>query len=731
MMILRIRSGKAIPESATILFGLLAVAALTLDLRAGEPGAEPQHFVRITSKASLIHLGSLDSFDITTEGTQAAEWLYDALANQRPESARAALRIYQRIIPSENFGGEYTALEWLGEFLVAPQAEKEKMLAADRVGAAWYEHLAQNNFALLKDYLKQKYHLLEWKDRKTPKTEASFRFLEDFVLFNNPRRDRWERTSKTLAVLGLKKGDIVADIGCGPGYYSFRFGELVGKEGLVYAADNNRQHVQYVTGLAKKLGVTNVVGIEVLPSGIRLPQKVDMAYVCSLYHNIYALSSVEERKTFLDGIKALLKPGGRLIVIDNDLVEDQKLPYHGPYIARELIINQLWYHGFRLMETHQFIPQRYILVFTLQPGPEPPELQPGSRLPDDCIAIPGKTSLVRALKTTTWPAFTEDGRKLARRFLAALETKDPGKLQAVRDGYRALSQKERFGDEYTAFQWFCEYLLASPNQREEMLSDWAVREYFDRLAGDDFSPLKRYVHYKYFLDEVLDEEDAARTGRKKRDLISLDELQLPESSGFTLDQLNERGDFIAFNNPHREGWEKTSKILELLDLKQGMAVADVGCGPGYYTFKFSRLVGPKGRVYAVETVDKHLDYIKEVAKRHGVRNLGPILSRDNDTRLPLASVDVAFVCSLYHGLYLTSLEYVKDGFVTSIRRSLKRGGRLVIADNAILEGGADVPYYGPGISKELIITQLKHYGFRLVQSAQFIPQRYVLVFELE
>ena len=123
-------------------------------------------------------------------------------------------------------------------------------------------------------------------------------------------------------------------------------------------------------------------------------------------------------------------------------------------------------------------------------------------------------------------------------------------------------------------------------------------------------------------------------------------------------------------------------------------------------------------------------YIDGVCKKHDIHNVETVLARDNNTRLPPNSVDLVYICSMYHAIYMTSLEYVKDGFINTLKPAMRKGARLVIADNAILKT-QDNPYYGPTIAPELIITQLKHYGFRLVDRAQFIPQRYVLVFELE
>jgi predicted methyltransferase len=176
-------------------------------------------------------------------------------------------------------------------------------------------------------------------------------------------------------------------------------------------------------------------------------------------------------------------------------------------------------------------------------------------------------------------------------------------------------------------------------------------------------------------------------------------------------------------------WEKTSQVLEFLSLKPGSSVADVGCGPGYYTHKFSDVVGEDGLVYAVDTDTEELDYVGGSASRHGVRNIRPVRASLNDTKLPRDCADVVFLCSLYHGVYVSSLESVRDEFIASIKKALRKGGRLVIVDNDILPDD-QVPYIGRRIDRRLIIRQLEHYGFRLVDSAQFVPQRYVLVFRI-
>src|SRR5262245_36260406 len=93
----------------------LAVSA-QFAIVAGPPASTGMDAViTISNRMSLIHLGSLDSFDITKGGKEAAGLILKFLEKGDRDSARIALDIYKKIIPDENFGGEYTALQWFLE----------------------------------------------------------------------------------------------------------------------------------------------------------------------------------------------------------------------------------------------------------------------------------------------------------------------------------------------------------------------------------------------------------------------------------------------------------------------------------------------------------------------------------------------------------------------------------------------------------------------------------------
>jgi ubiquinone/menaquinone biosynthesis C-methylase UbiE len=352
---------------------LSVVASLFIGLNTPAETSQPEvpdsssaDWIRVTSKRSLANLESIDSFGITEQGTLAAKLLLEFLETQNLDSVRAAQQIYTRIIPKENFGGDYSALQWFSEYFLASPLQKQTLLTEPLV-ASYFQFFADNNFAALKEYLQRKYRLGIFSDQDSDKGRNRSAFLEDFILFNNPRRESWERTSKILDSLKIQPGTKIADIGSGPGYYSFQFAQRVGNTGQVFAIDTVKDHLDYIDRVSSRYNIQNIKTINNHNESLGLDkdQKVDIAFMCSLYHIIYIVYRESAREKFIENIKSALKQNGRFIIVDNSAVEDKDLPYHGPYLAKELIVAQLKHYGFNLESYEQFIPQRYVLTFRL------------------------------------------------------------------------------------------------------------------------------------------------------------------------------------------------------------------------------------------------------------------------------------------------------------------------------------------------------------------------------
>jgi SAM-dependent methyltransferase len=521
---------------------------------------------------------------------------------------------------------------------------------------------------------------------------------------------------------------------------------MVGPKGRVYASDINPRHCEYMSNLVQKLGLKNIEVIYSEPQNMKprpapgsqdlhgipgarptnglamgpdrslqgmasltnnaigLSNKVDMAFLCSLYHVLYTHTD-ENLAGLLESIKAVLKPDGTLAIIDNSPVEDKDLPYFGPFIAKELVVAQLKHYGFRLAGTHQFIPQRYLLLFKQVPQAPPAAPQKGAvsnamNIDETCVEVKSRKSLVRL------GAFMpgEKGRTAAQNLLEGLEKHQAEKIRAAKMTFAELIPQENFGGEYTALEWFCNYYLTAEAQRAALLTNALTSDYLHFFADTNWANLQEFLKRRYNLVEMPDKDTSEGEDRNSY-------LQ----------------DVIFFNNPRREEWEKTSLLINALQIKPGDYIADVGCGTGYYTFPFAEKAGPTGRVFAIETNEKHVEYITDFVKRNRVSNVRPIRSKINDICLN-EKVDMVYLCSLYPMIYLTSMEKPKDMFFESIKQAMKPGGRLVIVDNDIVELPT-IPYHASCIDRRLVIAQLKYYGFRLVATHQFIPQRYMLVFQ--
>jgi ubiquinone/menaquinone biosynthesis C-methylase UbiE len=135
-----------------------------------------------------------------------------------------------------------------------------------------------------------------------------------------------------------------------------------------------------------------------------------------------------------------------------------------------------------------------------------------------------------------------------------------------------------------------------------------------------------------------------------------------------------------FESESREVYVQRTAIVEAVGLKPGMAVADIGAGTGLFSRLFAERVGPEGKVYAVDIAKPFLDHIAREAMKRGHIQVQTIQGTQETTNLPPRSVDVAFLCDVYH--HLEQHERV----LASVHRALRPGGRLVVVEFDRREG---------------------------------------------
>ena len=129
-----------------------------------------------------------------------------------------------------------------------------------------------------------------------------------------------------------------------------------------------------------------------------------------------------------------------------------------------------------------------------------------------------------------------------------------------------------------------------------------------------------------------------------------------------------------FETESREIFHERARIVAALGLKRGMAVADIGAGTGLFTLPFAQAVGAGGQVYAVEIARNFLEHIRARAQQAQAANVQTILGTEKSVELPAASIDLAFICDVYH-----HFEYPQASLAT-LHQALKPGGTLALID---------------------------------------------------
>src|ERR1700751_1055075 len=107
--------------------------------------------------------------------------------------------------------------------------------------------------------------------------------------------------------------------------------------------------------------------------------------------------------------------------------------------------------------------------------------------------------------------------------------------------------------------------------------------------------------------------------------------------------------YIETMNRLERGIEaKIPAVIEKLRLKPGDIVADIGSGSGTFSIPMAKAIAPNGILYAVDSDSKMLDSVAERAKKAGVTNLRTVLGLNDDPKLPVKDVDVAFFHRVLH-----------------------------------------------------------------------------------
>jgi ubiquinone/menaquinone biosynthesis C-methylase UbiE len=171
----------------------------------------------------------------------------------------------------------------------------------------------------------------------------------------------------------------------------------------------------------------------------------------------------------------------------------------------------------------------------------------------------------------------------------------------------------------------------------------------------------------------------------------------------------------------REKYEQPDKVLDALNICEGMTVADVGAGVGYFSLRLAMRVAGKGRVLAVDVQPEMLALLKKNGDREKLLNIDLILGTPTDPHLPENSVDLALLVDVYH-----EFEHPEE-MMRGIRNSLKTGGRLVLVEYRGEDPEVPIKPEHKMTVKQ-VLDEIEPMGFRLKDKLDFLPWQHILIF---
>lgn len=173
-------------------------------------------------------------------------------------------------------------------------------------------------------------------------------------------RQREENSNLAISKFPVKPNSVVADIGAGSGFYTFRVAKRV-PEGKVYAVEIQEQMLRFLENRKTELNASNVEIIQGDTASVNLPvNSIDMAFMVDVYHEL------SYPKEVLAGIYKALRPAGKLVLLEYKAEDPTVAIKELHKMSVTQVTQELSANGFKLSSHGDFLPIQHLLVFEKQ-----------------------------------------------------------------------------------------------------------------------------------------------------------------------------------------------------------------------------------------------------------------------------------------------------------------------------------------------------------------------------
>lgn len=179
--------------------------------------------------------------------------------------------------------------------------------------------------------------------------------------FDDPARDQWQKPDQVVQGLGLREDSVVADIGSGTGYFAVRLARALPR-GKVFGVDVEEDMARYLRERAQREGLPQIVSLRSPADDPALPEPVDLALVVNTVHHI------EQRAAYFAKVRAALKPGGRVVIVDFKMGEIPVGPPEAMRLTPAQVTTELAAAGLAPVALDEStLPYQYIATFAAAP----------------------------------------------------------------------------------------------------------------------------------------------------------------------------------------------------------------------------------------------------------------------------------------------------------------------------------------------------------------------------
>ncbi len=192
----------------------------------------------------------------------------------------------------------------------------------------------------------------------------------------------------------------------------------------------------------------------------------------------------------------------------------------------------------------------------------------------------------------------------------------------------------------------------------------------------------------------------------------VDQQQRPTSTPYS-------GDLSIFEYPDRDRKLQIDRVMDLLGIRPGKSVADVGAGSGWFTVRAARRVGPGGTVFAEDINPQAIGYIDARVKKENLPNVRTVLGTPDSVKLPAGSVDAVLLLKVYHEI-ARPVPVMRE-----LRAALRPNGRVGVIDR---NGEATAH----ALNRDVLEREMSEAGYRVVGRYDFTKadgQDYFVIFE--